>query len=130
MLALPSSALKPQKPSGKSALPFGTPKSGGWNWKWSATAFIGKTKTLRGRILSACLLPFLLSGCGGSTPSVDDPEDTFPPSLTRPCPRPVALPDAALNDQQVEVFWGRDRKALLDCGGRLEVLAGRSPGGR
>jgi len=38
----------------------------------------------------------------------------------------VVLPERALNDQEIEVFWGRDRSALRECGTRLEVAAGRA----
>ncbi len=66
--------------------------------------------------LSACLL----SACDASMRSAEPP-----PSATLPCPDPVTLPDRALSDQDVEILWGRDRRALLDCGGQVEVLAGR-----
>lgn len=48
-----------------------------------------------------------------------------PPSATLPCPAPVALPERGLSDRDVEILWGRDRRALLDCGGQVEVLSGR-----
>lgn len=43
-----------------------------------------------------------------------------------PCAAPVELPDRALNDQEIEVMWGRDRSALRECGDRLEAATGRS----
>lgn len=48
-----------------------------------------------------------------------------PPSATLPCARPASLPDRALSDRDVEILWGRDRRALLDCAGQVEVLSGR-----
>lgn len=44
-----------------------------------------------------------------------------------PCADPVELPDRALNDQEIEVLWGRDRSALRECGDRLDVATGRGP---
>ncbi|EDM71032.1 hypothetical protein RAZWK3B_16585 [Roseobacter sp. AzwK-3b] len=37
----------------------------------------------------------------------------------------MSLPAGYLNDRQVELLWSRDRKALLDCGDKVEVLSGR-----
>ncbi|EEW57861.1 hypothetical protein SCH4B_3136 [Ruegeria sp. TrichCH4B] len=31
-----------------------------------------------------------------------------------------------MSDQEVELLWARDRRALLDCGGKVEVLSGRA----
>lgn len=72
------------------------------------------------RTLFLCLSVSLLTACGGSTPSADPL-----PSATLPCSRPVALPDHGLSDRDVEIMWGRDRRALMDCAGQVEVLAGR-----
>ena len=36
-----------------------------------------------------------------------------------PCDPPVTLPATALDDQQIEILWGRDRTALRICGDRL-----------
>lgn len=41
-----------------------------------------------------------------------------------PCEAPVALPDRALDDREIEVLWGRDRDALRTCGARLDALIG------
>lgn len=61
------------------------------------------------------LLPaFLLTGCAASTAS-RPPVDPIPASIAAPCANPVILPDRALSDQEVEVFWGRDRTALRSC---------------
>jgi hypothetical protein len=68
------------------------------------------------------LLACLLTGCGGWTVSADPP-----PSAVQPCARPVPLGDQALSDQRIEILWGRDRAALLTCGDKVEVLAGRAP---
>ncbi len=67
-------------------------------------------------LLTACLV----TGCAGLTPSAD-----APPSAVLPCARPVLIPDPPLSDQLVETLWRRDRLALLECGGQVEVLAGR-----
>lgn len=59
-----------------------------------------------------------VAGCGASTSSVELPQ-------LEPCARPVVIPERALNDQQVEILWSRDRRALLDCGGKVAALSGR-----
>jgi len=41
----------------------------------------------------------------------------------------VVIPDAWLNDQQVERLWAADRRALLDCGDKVETLSGRDISG-
>ena len=67
-------------------------------------------------LASACLL----TACGGSTAV----EPLAPPaSLLHPCPAPVLLPDRALTDQDIEIFWGRDRTALRTCASRHAGLA-------
>jgi len=68
------------------------------------------------RILLPCLAALALAGCGGSTAYVDS---------TDPCKEPVLLPERWLSDQEVELLWARDRRALLDCAGKVEVLNGR-----
>lgn len=68
------------------------------------------------RTLLLFLLVSLLSACGGS--------DYARPDLP-PCALPVALPDRALSDREVEVLWGRDRSALRECAGRLGVATRR-----
>ena len=70
------------------------------------------------RALLACISASVLSGCFGSTAFVD---------RTDPCAPPVVVPVRWLSDQEVEVLWARDRRELLDCGGKVEVLSGRSP---
>lgn len=64
-------------------------------------------------IVASCLA---LASCD----STADRKAPAPP----PCDAPVTLPDRALNDQEIEVYWGRDRSALRECGGRLEVAVG------
>jgi len=59
-----------------------------------------------------------LIGCGGSTPFVKSAD---------PCAEPVQIPGGWLNDQQVEILWAKDRKELLNCGAKVEVLSGRKP---
>jgi hypothetical protein len=63
-------------------------------------------------LTSACLL----SACAGLTAFNDLP----------PCAGPVDLPDRALSDQDIEILWGRDRVALKNCAGKVEVLSGRA----
>ncbi|GAB5431303.1 MAG: hypothetical protein EpisKO_06730 [Epibacterium sp.] len=70
------------------------------------------------RILFLCLSASMLAGCFGSTASVDGAD---------PCERPVLIPARWLTDQEVELLWARDRRALLDCGDKVEVLSGRKP---
>lgn len=66
-------------------------------------------------LLSAVLA---LSGCSGSTGFVEGLD---------PCARPVTIPARWLNDREVETLWAQDRRALLDCGDKVEVLSGRKP---
>lgn len=66
-------------------------------------------------------LPCLLTACDdwrGSSPIAAPP-----PSLTAPCPAPVTLPDRGLTQAEVEVAWGRDRRALRACAGQVDGLA-------
>lgn len=71
------------------------------------------------RILFLCLSASILSGCFGSTPYVDGAD---------PCGRPVLIPGRWLSDQEVELLWARDRRALLNCADKVETLSGRAPG--
>lgn len=68
------------------------------------------------RSLLLCLSALALAGCGGSTAFIDDAD---------PCAAPVVLPERWLNDQEVELFWARDRRELLNCAGKVEALSGR-----
>lgn len=58
-----------------------------------------------------------LTACAGSTVG-KAPVPSAPPSLLAACPRPVALPDRAMTQAEVEVSWGRDRSALRACRSR------------
>lgn len=60
--------------------------------------------------LLACLA---LASCGWT------PDRAVP--VVAPCDLPVDLPDRALNDQEIEVLWGRDRSALRVCAGRVDA---------
>ena len=60
----------------------------------------------------------LLSACGASAPA-----DRLPPSLLADCDPPVILPDRAISDHEIEIWWGRDRSALRACAGRHQALA-------
>lgn len=47
-----------------------------------------------------------------------------PPSgLSTDCNRPKTIPERSLTQQDVELFWGVDRKNLLTCRQRLSALA-------
>ena len=70
------------------------------------------------RILLLCLAVSALAGCGGSTRYAEAVE---------PCAAPVRIPDGWISDQQVELLWSRDRRALLDCTDKVEALSGRKP---
>lgn len=59
-----------------------------------------------------------LTACAGSMPTVE---------AVDPCARPVTIPAAGVSDQLVELLWARDRKALIDCADKVEVLSGRGP---
>jgi len=76
------------------------------------------------RVQSLSLLPlaFLCLASCAST-SVDVERLPPPPSALEPCAVPQALPQRALNDQEVELYWGRDRDALRSCGSRHAALA-------
>ena len=65
------------------------------------------------RTLLLCLSACLLTACGVSAPAR--------PAVA-PCDAPVALPDRALSDRDVEVYWGRDRDALRTCAARLVAV--------
>jgi hypothetical protein len=67
---------------------------------------------------------FLLTACGGLT-SVEAVDFGAAPqaSLTLACGAPVLLPERALSDRDVEIYWGRDRRALRECGSRHSALA-------
>ena len=78
------------------------------------------------RMLTLCkaaLACLALASCGSTAGEVIAP----PPqaSMLVACAPPVALPDRALDDREIEVFWGRDRTALRECGARHEALAAR-----
>ncbi|GAB5433915.1 MAG: hypothetical protein EpisKO_32850 [Epibacterium sp.] len=70
------------------------------------------------RILLPCLAALGLSACAASTNSV---------KTSDPCEEPVLIPERWLSDQEVELLWARDRRALLDCAGKVETLTGREP---
>jgi hypothetical protein len=55
-----------------------------------------------------------LTACAGSTGG-EAPVPRPSPSLLAACARPVALPNRAMTQAEVEVSWGRDRSALRAC---------------
>lgn len=59
--------------------------------------------------LSALLACLAVASCG----STDTPHPELPP-----IPGPQILPDRALDDQEIERLWGRDRANLAMCVGR------------
>ncbi len=62
---------------------------------------------------------FLLTACGGSIAG----DVVRPPAaMDEPCAQPTGLPQRALTQSEVEIFWGGDRTALRNCGERYEVL--------
>ncbi|QDP64896.1 MAG: hypothetical protein Unbinned5081contig1001_53 [Prokaryotic dsDNA virus sp.] len=73
---------------------------------------------MRNPLLSIGVL--VLAGCTGLTslPVIENQD---------PCDRPVVIPSRWLNDAEIEQLWRRDRKELLDCGDKVEVLSGRAP---
>ena len=46
-----------------------------------------------------------------------------PPSLIAPCAAPVRLPERDATQGEVETWWGRDRRALRECGEKHAALA-------
>ncbi len=70
------------------------------------------------RILLLSLAVSALAGCGGSMRYAE---------AVDPCAAPVRIPDGWLSERQVELLWSRDRRALLDCRDKVEVLSGRKP---
>ena len=44
-----------------------------------------------------------------------------------PCAAPVYVPERWLSDREVTLLWAQDRRELLNCGGKVEVLSGREP---
>ena len=72
-------------------------------------------------LVLACLF---LASCGSGSVETSLLKPRPPASMTTPCAGPVALPERALTDAEVEVLWGRDRTALRACGERHAALAG------
>ena len=58
-------------------------------------------------------LPWALTACAGSIAGDLEPP---PAALVAPCDEPAQLPVRTLTQAEVEVWWGRDRAALRDCG--------------
>lgn len=63
--------------------------------------------------LKQLLLVCLVSGCGDSI-SVNP--------ILGPCMEPQKLPDRALSDREIEIYWGRDRAELRSCGEKVKIL--------
>ena len=63
-------------------------------------------------ILLIALPLALMRSCGSIAADVAPPPDT----LVVLCQEPQGLPVRTLTQAEVEVWWGRDRAALRDCG--------------
>lgn len=59
-----------------------------------------------------------LTACAVSPPSANAPIllPALPQTVAGRCAPPVALPDHALTQAEVETLWSRDRAALVKCG--------------
>lgn len=69
-------------------------------------------------ILLIALPLALMRSCGSIAADVAPPPDM----LVLPCQEPQGLPVRTLTLGEAEVFWGRDRGALRDCGDRHGLL--------
>ena len=73
--------------------------------------------------LAPLLIACLLAGCGGLIKSAPMPK-------TPPCQPPVLLPLKPLSDQEVEIYWARDRNELVSCGAKVSLNNGKMPKGK
>lgn len=77
------------------------------------------------KILMLIVLPLGLTACAASTPSIKQLHVDAPPaSLVQPCRSPVGIPERQLTQADVENYWLRDRRSLVDCRSRHNGLAG------
>lgn len=71
---------------------------------------------------------YLLTACSASTGYADKSLSVRPQlqasdaTLTKPCEKPVLIRSSKQRD--VELAWGKDRAALVDCGKRHNALVG------
>jgi len=64
-----------------------------------------------------------LAACSVSTPSANARINLKPlPAAATHCEDPVLLPEVALNQEQVEKFWRRDRMSLVNCKKNLNIV--------
>ncbi len=70
------------------------------------------------RNLSILMLVCLLPGCAAST-YVEPAPVTEAEEM---CEGPTELPNRALNDAEIEVYWGRDRTNLRICKAQVDAL--------
>lgn len=71
------------------------------------------------QILTLTVAPFLLTACAASIAGdVQKPS----PAMQEPCQAAVVLPLRELSQSEAEVFWGRDRTSLRNCGERYGLL--------
>lgn len=62
------------------------------------------------------VLPFLMTGCAGSTGfGKGVPLTTADAAITQPCRGPVGLPDRAITQAETERYWKIDRASLKRC---------------
>ena len=78
--------------------------------------------SLRSKLRKTLTLGVLLlavTGCAASTKSGNIKPEL---AVTQKCQRPVKLPDRELTQVEVEKYWLKDRKALIQCGVTKEAL--------
>jgi hypothetical protein len=65
----------------------------------------------------------ILTGCQTTRDVYNDPERARSSQASKEeCKDPVALPDKALTEEEVLVYWGVDRMELSDCKAKNKVL--------
>jgi hypothetical protein len=66
---------------------------------------------------------FILSGCQTTRDVYNDPERARSSQAAKdPCKDPVNLPDKALTEEEMLLYWGADRMELSDCKAKNKVL--------
>lgn len=70
-------------------------------------------------MLNALLLVSLAScvstGSGKVLITANPPKKTIDNQIKKLCDLPVLLPERELTQQEVEAYWGVDRRSLVDC---------------
>ena len=67
------------------------------------------------------MVTILLSACGPQKESTEFVD--IPPSLLVACERPVEVPLKDLSQSEVEKLWLKDRRELISCKSKHEILA-------